>query len=215
MGNKPDSDKLIEKIVELLIVIVEKERKDILSKLLKAFPKSSELNQKIIILINKKISTNTDSTNKNKNKDNQKGKEKGNKLSLEKEIPKESRSKTQLKSGAKKINLKSEEEAIKSEKNKKEKKRIENSTKSPSKNNNISPIKLDNHSVHAANIGNLNFDGLFLDISKYQSNIKYENPFRGPSSFYKFYEIRRTKIKKKLNEMTSEAKNISEDKKEN
>ena len=39
------------------------------------------------------------------------------------------------------------------------------------KNNNISPIKLDNHSVHEANIGNLNFDGLFLDISKYQSNI--------------------------------------------
>jgi uncharacterized protein YjdB len=38
-----------------LIVLLEKERKDILSKLLKAFPKSSELNQKIIILINKKI----------------------------------------------------------------------------------------------------------------------------------------------------------------
>ena len=52
-----------------MIVLLEKERKDILSKLLKAFPKSSELNQKIIILINKKITKNADSTNKNKNKD--------------------------------------------------------------------------------------------------------------------------------------------------
>ena len=54
-----------------------------------------------------------------------------------------------------------------------------------------------------------------MDISKYQSNATYENPFRGPSSFYKFYKIRRTKIRKKLNEMTNEAKNTSEDKKEN
>ena len=215
LGNKPDSDKLLEKIVELLIVLVEKERKDILSKLLKAFPKSSELNQKIIILINKRITKNADSTNKNKNKDNQKGKEKGNKLSLEKEIPKESRSKSQLKSGVKKNKLKSEEEANKSEKNKKAKKAEESSIKSPSKNSNISPIKLETHSVHTANIGNLNFDGLFLDISKYQSNVRYENPFRGPSSFYKFYKIRRTKIRKKLDEMTNEAKNTSEDKKEN
>ena len=76
-------------------------------------------------------------------------------------------------------------------------------------------MKLDTHSVHTANIGSLNFDGLFLDISKYQTIARYENPFRGPSSFYKFYKIRRTKIKKKLNEMTSEAKNNSEDKKEN
>ena len=211
LGNKPGSEKDLGKIVEILIVLEEKERKDILSKLLKAFPKSSELNQKIIILINKKISKSND---KNKNKDNQKGKEKGGKLSLEKETAKESRSKSQMKQGVKKNNLKAEEGAIKSEINKKLKLGGENSIKSPSKNTNISPLKLESHSVNATNIGNLNFDGLFMDISKYQSNARYENPFRGPSSFYKFYKIRQTKIKKKLNEMTNEAKNNSEDKKD-
>ena len=211
LGNKPGSEKDLEKIVEILIALEEKERKDILSKLLKAFPKSSELNQKIIILINKKISKSND---KNKNKDNQKGKEKGGKLSLEKETAKERRSKSQMKQVVKKNNLKAEEGAIKNEINKKLKLGGENSIKSPSKNANISPLKFESHSVITSNIGNLNFDGLFMDISKYQSNARYENPFRGPSSFYKFYKIRQTKIKKKLNEMTSEAKNNSEDKKD-
>ena len=119
-----------------------------------------------------------------------------------------------MKQRVKKNNLKAEEGTIKSETNKKIKLGGEKSIKSPSKNTNISPLKLESHSVNATNIGNLNFDGLFMDISKYQSNAIYENPFRGPSSFYKFYKIRQTKIKKKLNEMTSEAKNNAEDKKD-
>ena len=58
-----------------------------LDKLLKTFPKSSELNKKIFILINK----------------SNKLKEKGNKLTSGKESQKESRSKSQIKSDIKKI----------------------------------------------------------------------------------------------------------------
>ena len=63
------------------------------------------------------------------------------------------------------------------------------------------------YSINTANIGDLKFDGLFLDISKYQNTAKDKNPFEGPSSFYKFYKVRQTQIKKKINDMTIESKN--------
>ena len=53
-GNKANKGKEIAKIVEIIIPLGEKESKEILAKLLKLFPKSSELNQKLLNLINAK-----------------------------------------------------------------------------------------------------------------------------------------------------------------
>ena len=198
LGNKPGSEKDIAKIVEILIILEEKEWKDILSKLLKAFPKSNDLNKKILdLIINKK----DDKINKDKNK--LKGKGSSNKLSEEKKIQKESRSKSQIKSSGLKNKLKLEEEDnIKGETDKKPK-FLENGGKASL----ISNSNFAVNSVNVANIGNLNFDGLFLDISKYQNKEKEKNPFEGPSTFYKFYKLRQSKIKKKIIDMTNEAKN--------
>jgi hypothetical protein len=198
LGNKPGSEKDIAKIVEILIILEEKEWKDILSKLLKAFPKSNDLNKKILdLIINKK----DDKITKDKNK--LKGKGSSNKLSEEKEIQKESRSKSQIKSSGLKNKLKLEEEDnIKGETDKKPK-FLENGGKASL----ISNSNFAVNSVNVANIGNLNFDGLFLDISKYQNKEREKNPFEGPSTFYKFYKLRQSKIKKKIIDMTNEAKN--------
>ena len=62
------------------------------------------------------------------------------------------------------------------------------------------------YSTNTANIGNLKFDGLFFDISKYQNTERYKNPFEGPSSFYKFNKKRQSQIKKKIIDMTVESK---------
>ena len=198
LGNKPGSEKDIAKIVEILIILEEKEWKDILSKLLKAFPKSNDLNKKILdLIINKK----DDKINKDKNK--LKGKGSSNKLSEEKKIQKESRSKSQIKSSGLKNKLMLEEEDnIKGETDKKPK-FLENGGKASL----ISNSNFAVNSVNVANIGNLNFDGLFLDISKYQNKEREKNPFEGPSTFYKFYKLRQSKIKKKIIDMTNEAKN--------
>ena len=198
LGNKPGSEKDIAKIVEILIVLEEKKWKDILNKLLKAFPKSNDLNKKILdLIINKKV----DKTNKDKNK--LKGKGSGNKTSEEKDVQKENRSKSQIKASGLKNKLKLEEEDnIKGETDKKLK-FLENGGKASL----VSNSNFGVNSVNVANIGNLNFDGLFLDISKYQNKERDKNPFEGPSTFYKFYKLRQSKIKKKIIDMTNEAKN--------
>ena len=48
----------------MLVSLEEKKRKEMLDKLLKTFPKSSELNKKIIILINKKSEAKKDTKSK-------------------------------------------------------------------------------------------------------------------------------------------------------
>ena len=58
VGNKANKEKEIVKIVEIIITLGEKESKEILTKLLKSFPKGSELNQKLFNLISAKISSN-------------------------------------------------------------------------------------------------------------------------------------------------------------
>ena len=220
-GNKINSEKDVAKIVEILVSFDEKERKELLAKLLKSFPKSSELNQKILNLIIQK---------KNITDDNKKikGKKEENKISLEKNIQKENRSKsqmkagdkkninieedTQIKSGIKKNKINIEEGIAKTEIIKKiklegneEKTHLRLSEKYGGENYSLN--RLNRYSINVPNIVNLNFDGLFLDISKYQNFERYKNPFEGPSSFYKFYRMRQSKIKKKIEDMTNKAKN--------
>ena len=212
LGNKPGSEKDLGKMVEILMTLEEKERKDILGKLLKTYAKSSDLNQKILNLINTK---NLDSNDKIKTKGKEKGKEKGNKLSLEKETQKESRSKSQTKAKDKKQHLQNDEffDNIDITKNIKFGGTLEKkSFGSNQKRDNRFSLNHEAYSVNVANIGDLKFDGLFLDISKYQNKERYHNPFEGPSSFYKFYKIRQSKIKKKIIDMTTEAKNNTAEK---
>ena len=203
-GNKTNKEKEISKIVEIIIPFGEKEAKDILAKLLRSFPKSSELNQKLLNLIITKIKSNANINVKSK------GKQAENKLSLEKEKTKETRSQSQIKSSGKKNYRMSIEEGIaKTEINQRIK--LDKNDKFASISDkygiNSSLNRVGGYSINTANIGDLKFDGLFLDISKYQNTAKDKNPFEGPSSFYKFYKVRQTQIKKKINDMTIESKN--------
>ena len=195
-GNKANKEKDITKIVEIIVPLGEKEAKDILAKLLKSYPKSSELNQKLLNLIITKIKSNANINVKSKG---------------EKEKSKETRSKSQIKSSGIKNNRMNIEEGIaKTEINQRIKfEKNEDKFASTSKKYGINSTlnKVGGYSTNTANIGDLKFDGLFLDISKYQNTAKDKNPFEGPSSFYKFYKMRQSQIKKKINDMTIESKN--------
>ena len=49
----------------------------------------------------------------------------------------------------------------------------------------------------------LKFEGLFLEISKYNNEHREKNPFEGPSPYTKFYKDRKIKIKQKIINMAS------------
>jgi len=210
-GNKANKEKEIAKIVEIIIPLGEKEAKEILAKLLKSFPKSSELNQKLLNLIRAKIKSDTNTNLKSK------GKQEENKISSEKEKENAKsnkiRSQSQTKMSGKKNNRNSIEENIaETEINQRIKlsrfgDKFESLRLSDNHGINRSLNRFGGYSIITANIKNLNFDGLFLDITKYQNTEKHKNPFEGQSSFYKFYKMRQSQIKKKIIEMTNESKN--------
>ena len=206
-GNKANKEKEIAKIVEIIIPLGEKESKEILAKLLKSFPKSSELNQKLLKLISAKISSTVNTNAKSK------GKQAEMRASAGKEKSKETRSQSQMKSsGIKRNKLVIEEGIAKTEINQRIKlERTDDKFASLRLSDkygiNSALNGLGGYSTNTANIGNLKFDGLFLDISKYQNTERYKNPFEGPSSFYKFYKMRQSQIKKKIIDMTVESKN--------
>ena len=51
-------------------------------------------------------------------------------------------------------------------------------------------------------ISSLKFDGLVLEISKYEKGREEKNPFEGPSPYIEVYKERRSKIKQKLENLT-------------
>jgi len=57
--------------------------------------------------------------------------------------------------------------------------------------------------VEVKQINPLKFDGLFLEISEYNNGKREKNPFDGLSPYMKFYEERKSIIKKKIDNMTS------------
>ena len=57
--------------------------------------------------------------------------------------------------------------------------------------------------VEVKQINPLKFDGLFLEISEYTNAKREKNPFDGLSPYMKFYEERKSIIKKKIDNMTS------------
>ena len=56
--------------------------------------------------------------------------------------------------------------------------------------------------VEVKQINPLKFDGLFLEISEYNNGKREKNPFDGLSPYMKFYEERKSIIKKKIDNMT-------------
>ena len=52
--------------------------------------------------------------------------------------------------------------------------------------------------IEVKNVNPLKFDGLFLEISEYNNELKEKNPFEGPSPYTKFYKERKVKIKRKI-----------------
>ena len=57
--------------------------------------------------------------------------------------------------------------------------------------------------IEVKDVNPLKFDGLFLEITKYNNEKREKNPFEGPSPYCKFYQERRIKIKQKINNMAS------------
>ena len=60
-----------------------------------------------------------------------------------------------------------------------------------------------NENIEVKGVSQLKFDGLFLEISKYNNEHREKNPFEGPSPYCKFYKDRRIKIKNKIQNMAS------------
>lgn len=64
--------------------------------------------------------------------------------------------------------------------------------------NKLGRSKIVEGNTEIKNIGEIKFDGLFMDISKYEKSSRKENPFNGPSPFTKVYEERMIKIKEQI-----------------
>ena len=58
--------------------------------------------------------------------------------------------------------------------------------------------------IEVKEINPLKFDGLFLEITKYNNENREKNPFEGPSPYSKFYQERRLTIKRKIINMGAE-----------
>ena len=64
--------------------------------------------------------------------------------------------------------------------------------------------------VEVKDISPLKFNGLFLEISKYGNEAREKNPFEGPSPYMKFYQERKDKIKKQINNLESDDADVNE-----
>ena len=186
---------------------------EILEKLLKSFPKSAFIKEKLLFRVREKEANNimSKAKSKEKQKDIKNAKISSNNNNNAKDI--KLRSVSQTKTGPKKNKFESEAYENKSEFNKKIRHQEGGKEHSSSHNDGqaLSAFRYGAYSVNNANIGTLKFDGLFLDISKYGNMIRDKNPFEGPSSFEKFYRVRKTEIKKKIISMTNEGKNENEE----
>ena len=69
---------------------------------------------------------------------------------------------------------------------------------------------LDPENVEVKDISPLKFNGLFLEISKYGNEAREKNPFEGPSPYMKFYQERKDKIKKQINNLESDDADVNE-----
>ena len=191
-GNKEDKEKNIEKLGLFLSSLGELEKKDILPKLKNFCPDNEELYNKLIGIISKKYSLKPKGKKEDRHETN----------SLNKNI---------LNMDLEKKNIKKKGE-IKGYNDFSQSLHLDfkfrdNPEKAVFSHENINPplLKGDfSETIEIKNVNPLKFDGLFLEISKYESVQREKNPFEGPSPFDKFYKIRKTKIRKKIITMANE-----------
>ena len=191
-GNKEDKEKNIEKLGLFLSSLGELEKKDILPKLKNFCPDNEELYNKLIGIVSKKYSLKPKGKKEDRHETN----------SLNKNI---------LNMDLEKKNIKKKGE-IKGYNDFSQSLHLDfkfrdNPEKAVFSHENINPplLKGDfSETIEIKNVNPLKFDGLFLEISKYESVQREKNPFEGPSPFDKFYKIRKTKIRKKIITMANE-----------
>ena len=172
-----NSDENLQKLSELLCNMNENDKNEILSKIRKDFPKNGELLKKLENLV-KKVKS-----NKNPNAFKEKGKLGDFKLfGSEKKEVKSKRNEFLMKSvGESGYNKGISKEGI------------------GIKSNDIISTEI----VEVKDVNPLKFDGLFLEITKYNNEHREKNPFEGPSPYIKFYKERKIKIKNKITNMAS------------
>ena len=189
-GSKSDLGKNLEKLGGYLLLFVEKDRKDILLKLYN-FIKNDEIYQKLLSFASKKYSFKSKSKKEGKKESSSQNKdynfgfenEKG-KMSLKNSKNKEAGNGIDNKFNQKLIFDWDYKNSVLKEKS------VDLNMKM------INPKLYEQ--VEVKDIAPLKFDGLFLEISKYDSGPREKNPFEGPSPFNKFYKERKTKIKQKI-----------------
>ena len=93
-------------------------------------------------------------------------------------------------------------------KDNKEKENNKEFTNSNKNNSDFKKLKDDNAEVKEIN--HLKFDGLFLDMSKYDNEKKEKNPFEGPSPYIELYKEVRDKIMLKISGLAFNEKEKSE-----
>ena len=77
-------------------------------------------------------------------------------------------------------------------------------SKSPSNKKHDTGFKsLKGDNVEIKNISPLKFDGLFLDLTKYDNQKREKNPFEGPSPYFELYKERIDKIRQKISSLDS------------
>ena len=202
-GNKDDKEKNIEKLGLYLSSLGESEKKDVLQKLKNIFPENEELYKKLLDLISIKYSF--------KSKGKKKDKIKSNSLNKNKSNMEHENKNTKKKIGKKKEGVKGNNEFSQSLnldfkfKNYPEKVVFANENIGGKGELRSSLLKGKfSETIEVKNVNPLKFDGLFLEISKYENIHREKNPFEGPSPFDKFYKVRRTKIRKKIISLANE-----------
>ena len=205
-GNKDVKEKNLEKLGIYLCCLGESEKKDILSKLKNNFPDNEELYNKLIGIISNKYSFRAKGKKEAQHETNSQNKNIFKKELENKNIKKKGGKKTEGIKGYKEIspsfNLDFKfrdypEKVAFTRDSIREKGELSSS---------LIKGKL-SETIEIKNINPLKFDGLFLEISKYENVHREKNPFEGPSPFDKFYKVRKTKIKKKIISMANEESN--------
>ncbi len=208
--------KNLEKISQYLNYLGEEEKKDILSNLKNNFPDYEEFHKKLVELISKKYSIRPKIKFNKKKLDNNLHR---NIFNIEDERGSTSRKKDW------KIDIsRSPHEFSKSLKIKKrpESHRSNNQLSKSTKfgkivfgDDYVSGRRTLNSSLLRSkysepkiirtfkNFSPLKFDSLFLEFSKFEVGHRQKNPFLGPSPFDKYYKIRKSRIKKKINNMAN------------
>ena len=173
-GKNPEQ--YLEKLSKMLMNMNEKDRKEILSKLKKDFPNNADLYNKLLKMLQKQTPR----------KSPKKGK---GKLDHNNSLGNSGRENEFLaKSGLydnEHYGYKKEYSGLKER-------------MSYGLRNNYS------ENIEVKEINPLKFDGLFLEITKYNNENREKNPFEGPSPYSKFYQERRLTIKRKINNMGAE-----------